>query len=314
MEGVASATPPETAQEGEPATIDPLYAAPPGAGDRPPDPGQIGTAYTPNGLPALQPMGVNVDTLFSENIRDEDKRFERLENAVLEMRKEFETVKPSIVRLVAVESDMQDLLTQLETLLRNEPPPTAAIGMEEKSVPGSIPYGAAERPAPGDEPRPPASTGPPLPVTAAAQPPSAYETGGKTAQAPPPSPAPQQPAAKAQGPPQITALRLGEHADKTRLVLDSSGPAKYRYDLDNGEHLLIVELPGTGWAAQKQGTTGKAPLVGSWAAQPMDGGAGTRLIVQLKHESAVIYESALAGSGGSGARIVIDLKSPEVHR
>jgi len=51
----------------------------------------------PNGLPALKPLkGVNVDTLFAENIKSTDRRFDRLENAVVDMRREFEAVKPAI--------------------------------------------------------------------------------------------------------------------------------------------------------------------------------------------------------------------------
>src|SRR5690606_26467053 len=99
-----------------------ISALPPGSDNRPPMPGQSETVYTPDGLPALSPArGVNADQLFAERLKDEKARFDRLERAVADMRREFDSVKPAIIRLSAVESDMQELLTQLQTLTGSGP-------------------------------------------------------------------------------------------------------------------------------------------------------------------------------------------------
>ena len=113
---------PEAAATAEDAVIEPLLGPPPGSEERPPKPGEIGTVFTPDGLPALPPRGVNVEELFAANIRDTDERFDRLENAVTEIRREFNAVMPAIVRLVAIEEDIQELVQQLQLLLQEESP------------------------------------------------------------------------------------------------------------------------------------------------------------------------------------------------
>jgi hypothetical protein len=48
---------------------------------------------------------------------DEADRLDRLENAVQELRNDFDTITPAITRLVAIEGDIQKLITQLDTPL-----------------------------------------------------------------------------------------------------------------------------------------------------------------------------------------------------
>lgn len=284
-----------------PKVMAPL-TGPPGMDNRPLAPGESGTAYMPNGLPALQPLGVNVDEMFSARIKDEDSRFERVENAVKDLRREFDAVKPSILRLVAVEEDMQELVTQLESLLRNEPPSSSAAApepVETQPVALLPPDGKAADAAQS-------------PQQQAQPPPTAQFPPQEKAQSPPPPPELSQTAApKAASAPaanaQVQNLRIGEHDGKTRLVFDVTGPAAYRYDIDNGEKLMIIELPGTGWTGPAQWTSGKAPLLASYTVSPSDGG-GSRIIVQMKQAVSVVYETTIAGGAGDAFRIVIDLK------
>ena len=84
-------------------------------------------------------------------------------------------------------------------------------------------------------------------------------------------------------------------------MLDASAAAKFTADVDNDEHLLDIQLPGAGWSGATQGATPKSPLITSWSAQPLDGGKGTRLVVQLKKNAKITYQKTLAG------KIVIDL-------
>lgn len=265
---------------------------PPGADRRPLLPGQMGGTMTPDGLPALQPArGVKLETLFAEDIRDPIERVKRVENAVVELRRDFDSVLPAIVRLTAVEGDMQELLGQLETLLRNEPPATAP----------SMSYGTVPLPSRMDAPATvsPAAQSAPVPVTPQAVPQTAPQPVA-TAQAPPPAPV-------TPGTTAVTALRTGEHGDKTRLVLDVTGPANYRHDLDNSENLMVIELPGTKWNAA-QSMAVKSPIVQSYSVQSTDDG-GSRVILQLKKAANVAYEGVIKPDAGNNHyRIVIDLK------
>jgi hypothetical protein len=127
-----------------------------------------------------------------------------------------------------------------------------------------------------------------------------------TVTSPPTAPA-VAPAPPAQGT-QITNLRVGEHADKTRLVFDAvSSPAKIRYtvDLDNGEKILVLELPDSGWSAPATQNFTGAPILVSYKTEKSAGG-GTLVIFQLKNPAKILYQGQIAGDG-KGTRLILDL-------
>lgn len=253
--------------------------SPPIAGQRPPPAGTVGTTYDKDGLPQLQPSrGVNVDELFAADISDPIQRVQRVENAVIELRRDLDAVMPAIVRLVAIEKDMEQLVTQLQTLLRNEPPtaPTMPAMNEPQALNPAV--SRTERPV-----QPPAQATPPPQKAEPAK------------LAPPEIP----------GEVIVKRLRIGEHSDKTRLVLDVSGKPQYSYDLDNTENLLVVELPNAGWSGQQSWAASKAPLLASYSVQPS--GDGSRLIILLKKPVRVIKDTILAPNGSPDHRLVIDL-------
>lgn len=265
--------------------------SPPVAGQRPAPAGTVGTTYDKDGLPELQPSrGVNVDELFAADISDPVQRVQRVENAVIELRRDLDAVMPAIVRLVAIEKDMAQLVTQLQTLLRNEPP--TAPTMPAMNEPQDIdPEGQrTERPV-----QPPAQAAPPPRQAVAAQ-----------SEDPPQQAAPSESASPAiQGDVTVKRLRIGEHSDKTRLVLDVGGKPQYSYDLDNSENLLVIELPNAGWSGQQSWSSSKVPLMASYSVQPS--GDGSRLIIQLKKPVRVIKDTILAPNGSPDHRLVIDL-------
>ncbi len=336
----AAPAPPPPDNGGAPALYDPNTAAPPPPGGTAPlpPPGQPGTPLLPNGLPAIPPKGVDLQKQFSQDIKDPIERIKRVENAVIDLRRDFDTVYPSIQRLVAVEQDMQDLTRQLGTLLQNEPQSSATVpggagGPERLAAPpGSPPIALTPVPAtpapaapaaitPIPPPAaPPATTAPAAIKAAPAPAPAATPAPAPAAAAPAPVPTPA-PATKPQPKPVVSAapkaakpvvkiahaglnvedMRIGEHPGSTRMVLDVSATATFTADVDNDEHLLDIQLPGAGWSSAAQGTTPKSPLITSWSAQPLDGGKGTRLVVQLKKNAKITYKKVLPG------KIIIDL-------
>lgn len=48
---------------------------------------------------------------------------------------------------------------------------------------------------------------------------------------------------------EVTAVRIGRHPDKTRLVFDLSKPGKFSYDIDPSGKVLSVRLPQSAWSA-----------------------------------------------------------------
>ncbi len=342
-------------------TLKPL-AAPPGSDSRPPAPGTTGAPKSSDGLPALQPpLGLNNKSLFATPLADPEDRLQRLENAVQEIRNDFDAMSPSIVRLVAVEKDIQDLIEQLQSVVGDAPLPPP-ITAEELDAPladeaaavlpppapplntddieNTIPTQGTQTPAPALPPQagseqllnapvgsdvppsdtdastadeaptqiiPPDSIATPAPASATEKlPPVAPKLTPKSA---PVLPAPAMTAPVAMDA-NVTGVRVGEHPDKTRIVLDiMGGPSKISHtvDLDNGEKILVVELPSTGWSAPATASYAKAPILASYKADKT-GSGGTLLILQLKANANIVYQGMMPlPAGKQGGRIIIDL-------
>ncbi len=272
-------------------------ALPPAFDKEPPKPGEAGTVYMPNGLPALKPMkGVNVDTLFAENIKDSGERFNRVENAVTDLRKEFETYKPSIVRLAAVESDIQNLIKELEVLLQETPTTQQPMNLtgtsEEEALQEEQPIPQPQAP-PDNQVIAQATAPPPTP-----SPPKAEERvenmamkEKQTEEEPkkkPPEKLPQYDGIIAKD------LRVGEHADKVRVVLDTNKNTDFRIDLDNDEKLIIIELPDARWIGETENTLKDAKLIESYTIEPLNSGKGSMIILSLRKATRIIQEKRLS--------------------
>lgn len=266
---------------------------------------------------SLGSLGLNTKTFLSDELKDPDARLDRLENAVSAMHTDMSTLAPAMQRMAMMEKDIEALVSQLETLLQEEggtvqavpPQPVEApqplspmmdvTAQEEPTNQAAAPPAAATPPPTKNIiPKPPAATPVPDPVSAPTQ---TAPTQTAAAAAAATTTAPVSGTA-------VTALRLGEHADKTRMVFDISGAVTFRTDLDNGEKLLVIEIEGAGWSAAATKTM-TSPLIQSYSTQALDGGKGTRIIMVLKRDSSIISQSVLKPDGANpNYRLMIDLK------
>lgn len=315
-------------------TLAPLLA-PPGSDTKPAGPGSLGRPLGTDGLPALQPAkGVNIDTLFSEDIRDPIERSKRVETAVVELRRDLDAAMPAIKRLVAIEKDIKFLTSQLQTLLTNETPSSNVLDNSASVDVVGIPEPLMPAPAPkeADTSGPPTSdtlvtkaeASPEAPNTAIPiEPPVEADTTRVTSAATviiPPQTAPPiaqttpsaattspAPAASVAGN-AVSGMRFGVDGGKTRIVFDANAALTYKKDLDNNESLLVIELPGMGWNAGASGTPPASAFVQSWSSQPLDGG-GTRIVMILRKPVTVSYEATLKPEPSSPHhRLVLDLR------
>lgn len=231
-------------------------------------------------------LGLNLDEYFDDTAPT-DERLTRVERAVAAMQRDLHTLAPPIKRLIGVERDIQSLVGQLAELTQAPPPSPPVMNSPYSAMAanaGASPQSLYSAPA-GTE----ASGLSSMTATQASA--TSHGSGG----------------AQAASGATIRELRTGEHKDKTRIVLDASGPASYRYDLDNGEKLLVIELPGTSWSGATQKSYKRSPILASYNVYPMDGG-GSRVVVQLKKATSVSYETVIKPNGNKNYRIVIDLK------
>lgn len=103
----------------------------------------------------------------------------------------------------------------------------------------------------------------------------------------------------------ISAVRVGEHADKTRIVLESSTPLSYTTDVDNAEKIVLIDLKSTGWNADQERKFSNSPFVSSYAVQA-DGAGGQRLVLTLK-KAVKLKSYAIKAEGVQPNRLVLDL-------
>ncbi len=109
------------------------------------------------------------------------------------------------------------------------------------------------------------------------------------------------------GPNAVVAVRRGEHPGKTRLVMDIKQKAQVKYDLDNNEKVLLVEMPGVGWDAKTESVFKDHPLIKSYAAQGSSS-AGTTVAIELKKPAKVLLSTVLGpNSTNPNHRYVLDI-------
>ena len=213
--------------------------------------------------------------------KDAMERLAKLEKTVSQMQNDMNTMMPVLSRLVAVQTDMQTMLARL-------PPSGASVATSSTAA---IPPPAILPPS-----GPPVTQEPVSIVAPAAPPPVAT-----------PAPAPAPPVALKPPSAMISAVRIGEHPGKTRMVFDTSDKLSFSKDIDNGEHILTIDVQGAGWTgAGTEQPTPKSPLLSGWQAAP-DGQGGTRFVIQLRKPAKILAADAIAPAGGKPGRIIIDL-------
>ncbi len=249
----------------------------------------------------------------SQGNKDAMKRLDNLEHQVAQMQNDMNTMMPVLSRLVAVQTDIQAMLAKLE--VNNSaaaaasgpaPAPPSVATTTTATPPDSVPPASAPTPI-----HPPATLTP-QPVI---QPQASATSSTPTATPMVAAAAPQTPAiaaaamAPAAAPPAVTlsAVRVGEHSGKTRLVIDGSDKLPFSPVIDSATNTLVVDVPGTAW----QGSAGeqaiaKSPLLSSWRSEP-DGQGGTRIVAQLKKSSKIVLAESLGPANGQPGKIIVDL-------
>ena len=223
----------------------------------------------------LEPGNSTNKNLFGKSLRSDNERLDRLERAVQELRNDFDTVSPSIKRLMAIEADIQELIGELRQL--SSQPAMAAPPPRVNRAPEII---RTQKPA--------------IQRTAKPVSPKSFQTKS----APPVQ----------NGMATVFDLRTGEHPGKTRLVMDVNTKASFSVDIDNGENIMVIEIPNANWTARTTGSLPKSKVIQSYSVETNDNGA--LLIAQLKRNARIAYKDDLPSNKGNGRRIVIDV-SPQ---
>jgi hypothetical protein len=316
---------PDLSKTAKNISIDPLL--PPGADARPARAGETGRPRTAEGLPILDPKGIKADQLFTEVIKDPDRRMARLENAVVEIRKDLDAAMPAINRLVAIEGDIQDLVGQLQILLNDNQPLGPDMGLDGASIPPiDLDAGAdgTTRTFGADDPVPQ----PPVLHDKKADHQSALDIaglgqGGMSVQSQNTAPVrplakpildAQTPAVKPLAAPvpasastiKLSGIRVGEHNDKVRIVIDTAKPITMQDDLDLTEKLLVLDVAGVD-VENARATQAPNAVVDAISLRSTGAGAG-QAVLELKRDTKILKTSTLPPTAENpNYRTVIDL-------
>lgn len=255
----------------------------------------------------LPPEGLHFKPLFNEKMSDTDDRFKRLEFAVQDMRNDLDTVVPALARMAEIDRANKAVAVQQQALA------SAATPVIGDAPVSSTPVALVQSPPPAVQPEmaaatapQPAAAVPPVPELMAKQalPQAAPEAVKPAESAPAPAaPAPAAPLGD------VKALRMADHKDMTRLVLDMTAEYKGSVQLDSDGKRLVVSLQGLNWLGQKSVEVSSAELVSGYRV------ADGNLYVDLMYPTQIKERKMmLPGADSKDYRAVIDLYSADVHK
>lgn len=222
-----------------------------------------------------------------------EERIAKLEQSVGSLRADYARIMPAFASLNTTNERIQTLLDEMETDGKIPPNMAANRPAAHAPAPTVVVPKTAMKVQPSEEDQAMMAEADTSPAAVA---PAAAPT--------------QEAAAPASGLSNtVTAVRIGEHATKTRLVFDLTSKSKpeFKYDLDNGEKVLMVELPGSAWSGK---TVGKpnSPLIAGWNAQKGSAG-GSAVAIQLKKDARILSTEFLGSDGKDPSRLVLDIAS-----
>lgn len=246
-----------------------------------------------------------------------ETRIAKLEQTVGSLRSDYNRIMPAFASLNTTNERIQTLLDEIERETGKRPA-AADIPAASSAQQGQTPSLATppmahemakpEKPAAAPVAAKNAAVAKAAPATSPAMP---AAQANKPAAAPATIPAKAEAApnvAPAAGGNMVTAVRIGEHGTKTRLVMDLTAKTKpeFKYDLDNGEKLLLVEMPSSGWGGAESGKPANSPIIAGWSVQKGASG-GSSVAIQLKKNARILSTEFLKAEGKDPARLVMDI-------
>ena len=201
--------------------------------------------------------GIKVDQLFSEKLNNPEKRVDRLEDVVTNLYQDLETMKPSLIRLIAIEGDIKQLVTMLSD--EASPPEDSPQFIEDDSPEMS-----------------------PAPVSTIAQPSKPEQKN-------------------------LLNIRIGEHNNFTRIVLDSAIKVEVDAALDENKETLLIMFPRTQHSNIKEISIPSGSLIKTCTSENNGDDKKTILNVLLIQEVQKIKKMSYYDNDTSLFKVIIDI-------
>ena len=105
----------------------------------------------------------------------------------------------------------------------------------------------------------------------------------------------------------VKGVRIGEHPDRVRLVLDLSAPADYSVEIVDSGAVVQIDLPGTAWDAMTVWRSETTPMIASFSTEALAGG-GTRVRIVGRATVVVAQKGKIGPVDDLGHRIFVDVQ------
>jgi len=112
-------------------------------------------------------------------------------------------------------------------------------------------------------------------------------------------------AKSAGGPATVTAVRIGEHPDKIRIVLDLTGQTTYSLSYDPKSNSVFLELPFVNWSAQTEWQSKSGGALYNYRVEALD--SGVRMILGVQDGVEIGASGLLKAEGAKKDRLYIDI-------
>lgn len=247
------------------------------------------------------PKGISDHAYMTAEVQDSIMRLARLHQAVSDMQNRMEVVSPSMEQLEMMKQEINALgqkFDQMQVTLQRDALNTRNAQMMSQDAASQINWTSSANSAPK---RPMQLLRADMNVARQAQPAPANNSITNNYQNADASFASQIP----QGATGLIDVRIGEHKGKTRIVLDMAKAVDIRYDLDNNENIMVVELPGGTSMTTLSKTFPKSPLIKGYDIQ--NNGDSTLAVIMFKKPTSIVETMQLKGRGNSAHRIVFDM-------
>ena len=107
----------------------------------------------------------------------------------------------------------------------------------------------------------------------------------------------------------VVAVRIADHPDKTRVVLDMTAAPGATARIEDDGKMLVIPLSNMNWPGKKSWEAESAQLVSGYHLEE-----GILYMEMMYAAQIKAVDTLLPGAGNKKYRLVIDLSSPEVHK
>ena len=246
--------------------------------------------------------GLTQNAYMTKEIQDSIHKLAKLHQTVSELQDRMTVISPSMQQLTMMKEEINSLGMKFDQM-------QASLHMGHELL--DVPMGNMMRPSAstmGEGNASPYTQRPMQTLTADAKPVKMADLAIKTSNAASTVKprTPQRFATSVQaGQNGLLNIRLGEHRGKTRIVLDTAKKSDIRYDLDKGENILVVELPGQSANGLSSKSFPKSRLIKGYDVQ--QNGDMTLVIFMFKKATNILEMMQLPGKGSAAHRIVFDM-------